>query len=553
MSKKLTPQKTAINLEIEDIAETYYKDESNESKKRGKAFQFLCYSLITKTDYEDLDDESIVDGQDEEGIDILHIEELPNELEVSIISCKSSSVDNYAGNDLTKLKNGLSYVFEENRDTVSALQNAKLKNRIFQLRDNKKKVSDIGIYYCVFNGSTPSPNVVRNYKDIEKRLLKILSDQYPNSKLSLRLLSGEDLYNIRLRNRESLRDKEITIPYYDKDRKVKAELITKEGIKGYLTTLDAREIAKLVLQYGDSLFEKNIRGWLKYNQKNTEIYESCIDVNSNLFWFLNNGITIIGDSVFADNDLEIWNIENLQIVNGQQTARMLAEAYRNKLLREDVKVMCRIYESSDYKFISKITKATNSQSSISGRDLMSNDSLQLAIQDSFGEYKVFYERQRGEVNENSYPKISAKRLAQVSLAVLCKRPSLARKNLEDNFFNLNKFYKEIFNQNPKDLLLAYAIYEYCYRSRDENKPLQYFGALHIAALIYKLNKTELMKQRETIIEAFLNKKLNFVSLYKRAVATLEKLIPKQVIEENSIGYYLSRIEVDDLLDVVPSQ
>lgn len=550
MSKKLSPQKTAINLEIEDVAEAYYKAVSNEAKKRGKAFQLLCYSLIANTDYDDLDDESIVDGQDEEGIDILHIEELPNDLEVSIISCKSSFVDNYSGNDLTKLKNGLSYVFEENRETVLSLQNTKLKNRIFQLRDNKKKVSDISIYYCVFNGRTPSPNVLRNCKDIEKRLLKILSDQYPNSKVSFQLYSGEDLYNIRLRNRESLRDKEITIPYYDKDRKVKAELTTKDGIKGYLTTLDAKEIAKLVLQYGDSLFEKNIRGWLKYNQKNREIYESCTDISSNLFWFLNNGITIIGDSVFADNDLEIWNIENLQIVNGQQTARMLAEAYKNKVLKEDVKVMCRIYETSDYKFINKITKATNSQSSISGRDLMSNDSLQLAIQDSFAGYKVFYERQRGEVNESGYLKISAKRLAQVSPAVLCKRPSLARKNLEDNFFNVDKYYKEIFNQNPRDLLLAYAIFDYCFRSRDENKPLQYFGALHIASLIYKLYKDELTKQREKIIEAFVNKKISFVNSYKKAVTTLEKLIPKQVIKENSIGYYLSRIEVDDLIDKV---
>ncbi len=296
------------------------------------------------------------------------------------------------------------------------------------------------------------------------------------------------------------------------------------------------------------LFEKNIRGWLKYNKKNQEIYDSCTSKQSNFFWFLNNGITIIGDKIFADDDKATWNITNLQIINGQQTARMISEAQRKEKLKSDVKVMCRLYQTNETDFISKVTKATNSQSSIGSRDLMSNDPKQIAIQKAFKTYGYFYERQRGEVNNDKAltKVISSKKLGQVSLAILCKRPSLARKNIEDNFFNTKKFYYNIFDRDPKLLLFVYLLFNYCDSKKRLSNGLSYFGSLHIARILFELKEKEFNENPLELIKNLENGVDYFRTDYSKSIKMLRKFLPKN-IEEDYLGNYLSRIEVDQII------
>ena len=404
------------------------------------------------------------------------------------------------------------------------------------------------MFYCVFNGDRIEKNVGRKSDEILDRYTKLLKSQYPNASFGFQMFSSRDLYKIKLRNSESMRDVEVRIPYYDNDRIARSEITSDEGIRGFITTIKAEEIAKLVNQYGDKLFEKNIRGWLKHIKKNQEIYETCISTESGLFWFLNNGITIVGDKVLPNDSSGIWRIFNLQIVNGQQTARMIFEAWKEAKLKKDVTVMCRIYEASGTDFITRITKATNSQSSIGSRDLMSNDPKQLAIQKYFEKLGYFYERQRGEkkTSENFKDTFSSKRLAQVSLGILCKKPSLARKNIEDNFFNPHKYYNQIFNRNPDELLAAYLLYKYCDDLRDENNETSYFGILHIARIMWEYLYAVLSKDWKQTIRDFEEGHIKVKREYNRAMNHLNELI-KDKVKENSMGNYLSRIEVDELI------
>lgn len=48
MTNKITPEKTVVNLEIEDIEKKYFGKEKN---KRGKAFHFLCLGLLDNIAY----------------------------------------------------------------------------------------------------------------------------------------------------------------------------------------------------------------------------------------------------------------------------------------------------------------------------------------------------------------------------------------------------------------------------------------------------------------------------------------------------------------------
>ncbi len=244
----------------------------------------------------------------------------------------------------------------------------------------------------------------------------------------------------------------------------------------------------------------------------------------------------------------LWRIFNFQIVNGQQTARMIFEAWKAKKLKKDITVMCRIYEANGTTFITRITKATNSQSSIGSRDLMSNDSKQQALQKYFEKIGYFYERQRGEkkIGENYKDTFSSMKLAQVSLGILCKRPSLARKNIEDNFFNPHKHYNQIFDRSPEELLTAYLLYKYCDGLRDENNELSYFGILHIARIMWEYLSGVLSKDWKQTINDFEIGQIKVKREYNRALNHLNELI-KDKVKDNSIGNYLSRIEVDELL------
>jgi len=544
----LTPEQASLNLDMEKIENDFFSSVKSSTLRRGKAFQYLSHSITCDIDENDIDTEDIIDGRDEEGIDVISTEENNNEITVNILNCKSSLSDNFSANDLTQLRTGLQYIFEEPNSVISKISNIRLKTKIDFIRTNQDKVRNIYVFYCVFNGAKIEKNVERKRDEIVNRYTKLVKSQYPNASFVFHMFNSKDLYKIKLKNLESMRDVEVKIPYYDSERQARPEITSYEGIRGFITTIKAEEIAKLVHQYGNKLFEKNIRGWLKYIKQNQEIYETCISTESGLFWFLNNGITIIGDKVLPNDPKAIWRIFNLQIVNGQQTARMIYEAWKEKELKKDVTVMCRIYEASGTDFITKITKATNSQSSIGSRDLMSNDPKQLAIQKYFEKLGYFYERQRGEkrIGENFKDTITSKRLAQVSLEILHKRPSLTRKNIEDNFFNPHKYYNQIFDRNPEELLVVYLLYKYCDDLRDENNEISYFGILHIARIMWEYIHAILSKDWKQTIQDFEEGQIKIKREYNKAISHLNDLI-KDKVKENNMGNYLSRIEVDELL------
>ncbi len=540
----MKPEKSALNIEIEKIENDFFSKETK--KKRSNAFQYLCMSILSGIDYEDIKESDIIDGNDENGIDIININESEEGSIVTIINCKSGK-DDYSENDLKKLRRGLEYIFEERPDVYKKLKNFKFVKRIEDIKAIKESIIYINIFYGVFNGLNNNEKVERERKSIEKKFSKLISFEYPKAKLSINIENGASLYKKKLSLTESLKHKEIEIEYYDKERILKPEVISND-VLGYLLTAKGGAIAKLVHENGEKLFEKNVRGWFKYKKSNNEIYETCKNDKANLFWFLNNGITIVGDSATPNSDKGVIRIKNLQIVNGQQTARMLYEAFQKNELKEEVKVLCRVYTGGGEGFVNNIAKATNNQISVGNRDLMSNEPKQLAIAELFQKFGIFYERQREQKKpEKSVDTISSRLLAQISLSLICRKPSVAMKNKEDEMFNINKYYFDIFNQDPKKLLLAYLVYKYCYAKRKKDDELSYYASLHIATMVWNKNFRKidklLVSLKSELPELNLNKE--YLSSYKM----IDNIVKQNKKEDCiSIGHYISRIEFDALLN-----
>jgi hypothetical protein len=179
---------------------------------------------------------------------------------------------------------------------------------------------------------------------------------------------------------------------------------------------------------------------------NTDILRTCGSTEvSRLFWFLNNGITIVCDDCdpVTDPDNPHVKIKNMQIVNGCQTATSLALAERCGELAGDVRVLVRIYQTSDPDLISKIVLTTNNQNQISSRDLRSNDSVQIDMERRFSTYGYFYERkprqydgQTGIIPDRI---VANEVVGQSYLAVVLGRPSDARARKY-------KIWGELYNQ-----------------------------------------------------------------------------------------------------------
>src|SRR3989338_3974790 len=140
MTNKITPEKTVVNLEIEGIEKKYF---SKEKSKRGKAFHLLCLSILNNIACKEISDEDIIDGNDEEGIDIIHLDESENKIILSIFNCKSSLSDNFSANDLTKLQAGLAYIFEKTLPEVQKLDNSKFVDKIILFSDSSRCIISI--------------------------------------------------------------------------------------------------------------------------------------------------------------------------------------------------------------------------------------------------------------------------------------------------------------------------------------------------------------------------------------------------------------------------
>jgi len=150
----------------------------------------------------------------------------------------------------------------------------------------------------------------------------------------------------------------------------KKDLTTgKNSIFGYLK---ANELIKILDKHGDTLFLENPRRFLgKSKPPSKAMLKTLQDPEKRKqFWKLNNGLTATCIKFKEDDNNSNWfRIENMKIVNGQQTSRILQD---NKGLVDDsVEVRIGIYETLDNEERNDLSKATNTQNPIKPADIVS--------------------------------------------------------------------------------------------------------------------------------------------------------------------------------------
>lgn len=185
------------------------------------------------------------------------------------------------------------------------------------------------------------------------------------------------------------------------------------------------------LQLDPALFEENVRVYLgEQNDINRRIYDTAISDEAGLFWYYNNGITIVCDSFAYQPGFRNphMTLKSPQVVNGGQTSHALFEASKVDFdaLRR-VRLLVRIIETKDKSLYAKVAEATNSQTPIRSRDLRSNDPVLIRLEASLEALGWRFDRKRDQhADHPEAERIDALKLGQIWLSYVRGEPDKAK-------------------------------------------------------------------------------------------------------------------------------
>lgn len=241
----------------------------------------------------------------------------------------------------------------------------------------------------------------------------------------------------------------------------------KTDIESWVFSMTGRSAAELFERAGTRLFARNIRGFLGSTEINRGM-ESTLKNEPEYFWYYNNGITIICDDAdeTSSHGKHILRVKNPQVINGQQTTRMLyrmaSTSPKASVTVKVIRVTRRDNGGSEQfdTLVSNIVQATNWQNAIRASDLISNDRQQIEIERQMRKLGYWYIRKRqtkGEARRlagsKRYIMISKDKIAQ-AVAACDLDPVVVREGKEGLFEE--RLYASVFpNSDPYYYLARY--------------------------------------------------------------------------------------------------
>ena len=244
-----------------------------------------------------------------------------------------------------------------------------------------------------------------------------------------------------------------------------------------------KELARMVAAHKNYIFASNIRDFKGYNNINKGI-KATYETHPKNFWYYNNGITIVC-SEYEIVHSSFVNIKAPQIVNGCQTATTIYNCWitSSPYNKENIDgtILVKIIRDAKSEKRKDITKYTNSQTAVTGKDFFALDVFHSELKKNFHNLGYFYEIQSNSAKwltakhpgnakynhlfDGKFLKknaLSAKELTQTYVAALLKMPAKA-KNIGQFMPGCEK-YDKVFNEktptDPKFYLLPYAVWYY---------------------------------------------------------------------------------------------
>ncbi|MCM3572276.1 AIPR family protein [Mesobacillus subterraneus] len=249
---------------------------------------------------------------------------------------------------------------------------------------------------------------------VTRNLTTIPSGEIGNIKTDYRIIDIEYIYKI-YQSEANNADFEVNL-----DIPALEIPALSEKYQSYLTFLTGDQLVEIYEQFGQKLFEQNVRTFLQFKGNVNKGIKNTIEYNPEMFFAYNNGITATASDVILDNNGNIKKIVNFQIVNGGQTTSSIYAASKlSKLNVSNVSVQMKLSVVKDLakqgEYVSKISEYANTQNKVNKSDFFSNSPFHKEMKNYSNRIWVattggsqrrthwFYERVRGEyLNEQAY-------------------------------------------------------------------------------------------------------------------------------------------------------
>lgn len=257
----------------------------------------------------------------------------------------------------------------------------------------------------------------------------------------------------------------------------------------FLVNIRGLELAELARKYYDvqigrsTLFGQNLRESFGKKSKTYGDMKNTIETEPEMFWYYNNGITIIAEDYDIkaakgeENKADAIILKKFSIINGAQTtsalARYLEESTDEEIARKKLKkvfVFARILKVKEAEKANDIAKYNNTQNPISSRDLISNNPEQRRLAERLikDTPSIYMEIRSGQKLVQS-PRILQHRrttnedLAQLAFAGFFKQPYTAKDKKKALFA---KDYSKTDSSGVQYIINEY--YDMIFKELDEN-------------------------------------------------------------------------------------
>lgn len=435
-------QLTNSQILIKECVAQSFRD-SDEYDDEASFFEYFSSSQILK-DYDLSDDEienGIVGSSGDGGCDSIYIFlnknlVLPDQID-SIIPSKESKVEMViiqskretsfkesaiqkwkdVSNNLLSLSNSLSDFTTRYNDDVRESFGF-FRDLYTKLLRSRVKLEFKYIY--VSYAEELHPNVKQQAEELKGLVCKL----FPNAKVNIEFVGAAELYDKYNTPAETI----VNLPL--------AEVPIALGKnKNYVGLVSLKDYYRFIVSEDNILrrkfFEANVRDYQGRNNVNSSIRETLETGQSEDFWWLNNGITILTSEAMLVNNREL-QLTNPEIVNGLQNSNEIYLYFKNNLNLLDSEtrnVLVRIIVPDSEESRDNIIFATNNQTNIPKASLRVTDPIHLQIELYLKGRGLFYDRRKNYYkNQGKKPSeiIGVSFLGQCLITLFLKKPDYAR-------------------------------------------------------------------------------------------------------------------------------
>jgi hypothetical protein len=352
----------------------------------SRAMAVAAIKIVAEIDY-DAGCGAIVDGGKDNGIDAIYYDSQSKVLFLVQSKWSGSHGSSIASAGILKFLQGI-------QDLVSLKKsrfNEKIQKRWSVIEDALNRLTSVRLVVAY-------PGSARIDDDIQSKIDDFVKSQNDTSELFFfSSITQRELFQHFVH--------EAAPPQINLSIRLAHYGLVESPLKAVYGQVSAVDVAAWYKSYGNNLFAGNIRNFLGSSEVNTAISKT-LTTEVEHFWFYNNGITIITESLKRqpvggnDRSIGIFDCSKVTIVNGAQTVGTIGRTLAGD---SSSFLQARIIEVNDPESSigKQITKASNTQNKIDARNFVALDPEQERIRTELLIEKVAYEYREGEPLESN--------------------------------------------------------------------------------------------------------------------------------------------------------